>query len=91
MCAREKIKEKKHDFEVRKRTFAPKILKNVHTSVYFYEKLGKNRIEAQNCRFLENLGICNYQNSKIVRKNIFPVIIQSILSKLWNWAGKKIP
>ena len=36
MCAREKIKEKKHDFKVRKQTFAPKIEK-IHRNVYFYE------------------------------------------------------
>ena len=70
----------------------------MYTSVNFYEMfegatvlMGKNTIETQNCRFLENLGVCNYQNSKIVRKNILPVILHSILSELSNCAYKKIP
>ena len=69
----------------------------MYTSVNFYGMfgatvlLGKNTIETQNCRFLENLGVCNYQNSKIVRKNILPMILHSVLFELSNCADKKIP
>ena len=68
----------------------------MYTSANFFGMFGatvllrKNTIETQNCRFLENLGVCNYENSKIVRKNILPMTIHNILSKLSNCTDKKI-